>query len=57
MLESGTWQLADIDEKINGTFEYQYALLPKDESILLRSAERTLASAQEPNTGMNVLIS
>ncbi|MCI9620404.1 MAG: ABC transporter substrate-binding protein [Dorea sp.] len=31
MLESGTWQLADIDEKINGTFEYQYALLPKDE--------------------------
>ncbi len=31
MLESGTWQLADIDEKINGTFEYQYALLPKDQ--------------------------
>lgn len=31
MLESGTWQLADIDEKINGTFTYQYALLPKDQ--------------------------
>lgn len=30
MVESGTWQLADIDEKIAGTFEYQYALLPKD---------------------------
>ena len=30
MLESGTWQLADIDEKIGGTFEYEYALLPKD---------------------------
>ena len=30
MFESGTWQLADIDEKINDTFEYQYALLPKD---------------------------
>lgn len=30
MFESGTWQLADIDEKINNTFEYQYALLPKD---------------------------
>ena len=30
MVESGTWQLAEIDEKIAGTFEYQYALLPKD---------------------------
>ena len=30
MFESGTWQLADIDEKINGSFNYQYTLLPKD---------------------------
>lgn len=31
MFESGTWQLADIDEKINGTFNYEYALLPMDQ--------------------------
>lgn len=30
MFESGTWQLADIDEKINGAFNYKYTLLPKD---------------------------
>ena len=31
MFESGTWQLQDIDEKINGTFNYEYALLPMDQ--------------------------
>ena len=31
MFESGTWQLQDIDEKINGTFNYEYGLLPKDQ--------------------------
>ena len=31
MFESGTWQLQDIDEKINGAFNYEYALLPMDQ--------------------------
>ena len=30
MLESGTWQLATIDDDIKGTFNYKYAFLPKD---------------------------
>lgn len=31
MLESGTWQIATMDEDINGAFNYQYTLLPKGE--------------------------
>lgn len=30
MLESGTWQVATIDDDIDGKFKYKYALLPKD---------------------------
>jgi multiple sugar transport system substrate-binding protein len=31
MLESGTWQVSTINDDVNGTFNYKYALLPKDD--------------------------
>ncbi|AZO94554.1 ABC transporter substrate-binding protein [Halocella sp. SP3-1] len=31
MLESGTWQIATMDEDIDDAFDYQYTLLPKGE--------------------------
>ena len=55
MFESGTWQLADIDEKINGSISILY--FQKIKNTLLQSVEKILVSAQVRNTKTNVLTS